>query len=217
MSDVSFDVTYAEQRDRLTTAFRFILAIPHYLIASVWAYLAELLAVVQWFIILFTGRRNESVWNLQRAWLGYAARVYGYIGLLFDKWPAIGPEPQGEPTSFEFRYEPEANRLSNALRIFWLIPAAIVLVFIIIAAYFVAIVSWFAIVITGRHPRGMWDFMLRSQRNYLRFTAYALLMTDTYPWFRGDEPTSVGTTPPPYYGQSMAGSPLPPPASPPVA
>jgi hypothetical protein len=216
MSDVSYDVVYAEERNRLTTAFRLILYIPHYVIVAVWSYLTQLLAIFQWFVILFTGRRNESIWRLQRAWLAYAARAYSYVGLLFDKWPAIGPEPQGEPTRFEFEYEAEADRLSNALRILWLIPAAIVLMFIAIGSAFVTIVSWFAIVITGGHPRGMWDFILRFNRNYLRFGAYCLLMSDVYPWFRGDEPTSTVTGPQPYYGQQMTGSPLPPPTSPPA-
>ncbi|MBA3286984.1 MAG: DUF4389 domain-containing protein [Acidimicrobiia bacterium] len=45
---------------------------------SLWGQLAELLAVIQWFIVLFTGQRNDGIWNMQRAYLDYAARVQGY-------------------------------------------------------------------------------------------------------------------------------------------
>ena len=58
-----------------------------------WGYLAEILAVVQWFIVLFTGKRNQGLWDLQWAWLGYDSRVYGYVYLLFDPYPAFGTDP----------------------------------------------------------------------------------------------------------------------------
>lgn len=208
MTVPSFDVAYDEDRDRLSVAFRFILAIPHLLIAGAWSYLAQILALVQWFVILFTGRRHRGIWDLQRSWLAYAARVWGYALLLFDPWPAIGPDRGDEPTTFDIAYSEQADRLTSALRVLWAIPAIIVYTVIAIALYAVALVSWFAIVITGRHPRGMFDFLLRGARNYLRLQAYVLLMDDTYPWFRGDEPTSVGGSAP------AAGSPLPPPPAP---
>jgi hypothetical protein len=90
MSNITYDVTYQEPRNRLTVAFRAILAIPHMVVSTVWGYFAEILAVVQWFIIVFTGKRNEGIWNLQQGWLGYYARVVGYVDLLFDQYPAFG-------------------------------------------------------------------------------------------------------------------------------
>lgn len=190
VSEPSFDVVYSESRSRLTVAFRYILAIPHIVIAAAWGYFAQLIGVVQWFIVLFTGRRNEGIWNLQHSWLGYSARVSGYESLLFDEWPAIGPDPEAERTMFRMEYEAEANRLTNALRFLWVIPAAFVLLFVGIGAFFVVIASWFSIVITGGHPRGMWDYLLRYLRFALRVSAYGYLMTDEYPHWRGDEPTT---------------------------
>ena len=97
MAPLTYDVSYAEPRNRLTTAFRIILAIPHLIVVGVWGYFAEILAVIQWFIILFTGKRNEGMWDLQWAWLGYAGRVYGYVDLLFDPYPAFGTDPGPVP------------------------------------------------------------------------------------------------------------------------
>ncbi|CAN5811652.1 hypothetical protein BH24ACT5_BH24ACT5_30710 [soil metagenome] len=206
MSEPSFVVAYSESRSRLTVAFRYILAIPHIVIAAAWGYFAQLIGFVQWFIVLFTGRRNEGIWNLQHSWLGYSARVSGYQSLLFDEWPAIGPDPEAEPTVFRMQYQAEANRLTNALRFFWVIPAAIVLFFVGIGAFFVVMASWFTIVITGRHPRGMWDYLLRYLRFAVRVSAYGNLMTDEYPRWRGDEPT----------GLAGSGAPLAAPSTPPV-
>ena len=91
---LNYDVVYTEARNRLTTVFRIILAIPHVIVAQVWAYLAEILAVVQWFIVLFTGKRNQGLWDLQWAWLGYNSRVFGYVYLLYDPYPAFGTDPR---------------------------------------------------------------------------------------------------------------------------
>lgn len=191
MSSVTFDVQYTEPRDRLTSAFRYILAIPHMVISGVWSYLVQVLSVIQWFIILFTGQRNEGIWKLQRSWLAYTARVTGYEALLFDPWPKIGEEPGSEPTTFRLDFVAEANRLTNALRLLWMIPALILLMIISIGAFFVAIASWFAILFTGVQPRGMFDFLLRSVRFYVRFSAYSNLMIDDYPKYEGSEPTGV--------------------------
>ncbi|HEY0521006.1 MAG TPA: DUF4389 domain-containing protein, partial [Ilumatobacteraceae bacterium] len=87
MSTFTYDVDYEESRNRLTVAFRMILAIPHLIISNVWGYLAQVLGAVQWFIILFTGKRNEGIWNMQQSWLTYYSRVIGYISLLFDEYP----------------------------------------------------------------------------------------------------------------------------------
>lgn len=181
MSAFTFDAAYTEARNRLTVAFRIILAIPHLIVAQVWGYLAEILAIVQWFIAVFTGRRNDGIWNLQRQWLEYDSRVVGYVGLLYDPYPAFGTDRGPVPVVTSIEPEPEVNRLTVGLRFLWVIPAALLAMIVGIGAFFVGIVSWFAIVITGRHPRGMWDFLHRVIKYGQQVQAYSLLMTDVYP------------------------------------
>ena len=74
----------------------------------------------------------------------------------------------------------------------WLqiIPHFVVLYVLFLAAGVVTIVAWFAILITGRYPRGLWDFAMMTMRWGARVTAYAGLMRDEYPPF-GDEPYPV--------------------------
>ena len=183
MTAAQFSVAYTEPRNRLTTFFRTILVIPHAIVMNAWQYLAQVLGFIQWWIILFTGKRNQSIWNLQNAWLGYAARVNAYWSLMYDKWPNIGVEPNGEPTSYSFEYEAKANRLSNFFRIIWAIPALIIGLIVLIGAAIVVILCWFAIIITGKQPRGMFDFLNKVHQFMTRVNAYLLLMTDTYPKF----------------------------------
>jgi Domain of unknown function (DUF4389) len=207
---LTYDVAYTEARNRLTTAFRIILAIPHVIVAQVWGYLAEILAVIQWFIVLFTGRRNDGLWNLQNAWLGYYSRVYGYVYLLYDPYPAFGTDPGPVPVTTELPYEEPANRLTNGLRFIWAIPAVVIATVLGIAMFFVLIVSWFAILFTGRHPRGMFEFILRVFHYVLQTYSYVLLMTDAYPsWSATELPAGTPTVPPP-----TAPAPPPPPQPP---
>jgi Domain of unknown function (DUF4389) len=217
---VTFDVTYTESRSRLTSAFRYILALPHLLFAGLWGYAANILAILQWFVILFTGRRNQGMWDFQRAYLGYEVRVSSYASLLYDEYPNFGSSWRDEPVAFGIDCRPDANRLTNGLRPIWIIPALFISIFLGIAVFFVLFASWIVIIITGRHPRAMWDLIVRVYRFSFELSAYAMLMTDEYPRYDGSKPTSTllpgdrpgtsGSFP------SSTGTPLPPPSGPPA-
>lgn len=181
MAAITFDIAYTEARSKKTNALRIFYALPHLIIVGALNYFAEALAVIQWFIVLFTGKRNLSLWNLGRGVLDWQARANAYAGLMYDTYPNFGFERGGEPVSFVATIEEPANRLTCALRLIWAIPALLLAVVIGIAAFFVTIVSWFAILFTGTHPRGMWDFLMKAHRYGVRTTAYMLLLTDTYP------------------------------------
>lgn len=115
MSALQFDVTPPDQRDRVSVLLRIIFAIPHLIVAQVWGYLAQILALVQWFIVLFTGKRNQGIWNMQHQWLEYYGRVFAYVDLLFDKpYPPFGTDAGTVPVTQSLAYEEPANRLTNA-------------------------------------------------------------------------------------------------------
>lgn len=181
MSVVLYDVAYTESRNRLTTLFRMILIIPHAIVSNIWRQLAQVLGFIQWFTVLFTGKRNQSLWKLQNDYLGYSTRVNSYGGLLFDVFPPFGTEPGTTGVSYALDFEESADRLTNALRLIWAIPAMVVAIFVAIGAFFVTVAAWFTILFTGKHPRGMFDFAVKANRYFARVTSYVMLMTDTYP------------------------------------
>lgn len=183
MSQALFQITYDEKRSRVSTLFRVLLVIPHMIVMQAWQYLVQVLSVFQWIIVLFTGKRNQGIWNLQNAWLGYASRVWGYYSVMFDKWPNIGPEPKGEPTSYSFEYSEKANRLTNFFRMLWLIPSLIIGIVVLLVATVCTVLAWFAILVTGKHPRGLFDFVMKTHQFIIRVQSCAMLMTDTRPKF----------------------------------
>jgi len=182
MSVLTLDATYPTQRNRLTAVFRIIVAIPHLIVSQFWGYLVEALAVVQWFIVVFTGKRNKGIYEMQRSWLDYYGRVITYVALIHDVFPPFGADPSGTvPVRTELAEEEEANRLTVGLRFLWIIPAAIMMMFVGIAAAVVGLISWFSILFTGKQSQGMWDFVYKAIRFALRVQSYGLLLTDTYP------------------------------------
>jgi hypothetical protein len=178
-----FTVDYTPKRSRLRTFFRSLLAFPHMLLMSVWGSVVNLVTFFQWWIILFTGKRNESISRMQSNWLGYGARVMSYYTSMYDQWPNFGPEKGDEPTSFTYEFAPAANRLTSFFRMITIIPAAIVGFFVMIGAAFVYFFSWWAIMFTGKQPEGMFGYLLKTHRFYVGLNAYSMMLTDTYPKF----------------------------------
>ena len=102
---------------------------------------------------------------------------------MYDTYPNFGFEKRDEPVTFELTYEETANRLTCALRILWIIPAAIIFLLVAIGGVVVTLICWFAILFTGKQPKGMFDFLLKVYRMEARLNAYGQLLTDTYPKF----------------------------------
>jgi hypothetical protein len=194
---VSYKVNpQAERRNRLTVAFRIILAIPHILLVGgpgvgistgsertgVLGLVAGVAAFINWFIIVFTGKANADLMSLQQFYLRWRARALAYEALLRDEYPPFGDAPY--PISAEFPAVAEnRNRWTVGLRLILIIPQLIALFFVGIAWVLTAVVGWFAILITGRYPEGLWQFGEGVTRWFLRVEAYWLLLHDEYPPF----------------------------------
>lgn len=96
------------------------------------------------------------------------------------------------PVAFTIAYPEKLSRGVLLLKTFfgWLyvaIPHGIALAFYGLAAFVVTCIAWFAILFTGRYPRGMFDFVVGMIRWQMRVNAYLFLLTDTYPPFGGKE------------------------------
>jgi hypothetical protein len=178
---VQFSVDYLDRPlNRLSTVFRIILVIPIAILLSTLS--GGVLFFAPLLMILF--RRKYPRWwfdwnlELQR----FTNRVGIYLSLMDDRYPATDDH---QSVHLDYSYPEHLNRWLPLVKWFLAIPHYIVLFFLDLASYFVVIVAWFAILATGRYPRGMFGFVEGVIRWNVRVTAYTLtLVTDRYPPFR---------------------------------
>ena len=186
---IRFDLQYKEPLSRVTTLFRIILAIPQFVVIYILAIVAEVLAVIVWFAILFTGRYPRGIFNFMTFMARWFANVNVYLFLASDEYPPFSGDAGKYPgVNVEFDYpEGELSRLSTFLRLILVIPHVIVLSILGIIAYVITLIAWIAIIITGKYPRGMFNFVAGVLRWQVRVNAYGyFLFTDKYPPFSFD-------------------------------
>ena len=170
-----------------------LLAIPHMVVLYVLGLVAELMAVLSWFMIVFTGKDNEGFQGLRTMYLRYMQRTYAYMGFLVEDYPPFafaqsGADP-GDYPGVRVDVAPaleDRNRVTTLLRIFMVIPHLVVLTFLGIAAFVCFVIAFFAVLFTGRWPDGLRTFVVNVFRWSLRVMAYFMLLTDEYPPFTLD-------------------------------
>jgi Domain of unknown function (DUF4389) len=198
---VRFDVEYPDRDlNRLTTAFRIIVAIPILVVlGSVdggWAAGGEharqvavgaggLLFFAPLLMILFRQKYPRWWFDWNRELLRFINRVGVYVALMDDRYPATDEQ---QSVTLELPYpdaERDLNRWLPLVKWFLAIPHYVVLFFLWIGAVVSIVIAWFAILFTGRYPRGLFDYLVGVGRWENRVVAYAFLMvTDRYPPFR---------------------------------
>jgi hypothetical protein len=182
-------------RNRLTTAFRIILAIPHIILVGgassgagggLLGTVAGFLAIVSWFTILLSGAHIVGIRQFTLLFMRWRTRAFAYLMLLSDEYPPFGDMPY--PASIDVVDPPgPRDRLTVALRLILAIPHFIILCFVMMGWCVTTIVAWFVIVLTGDYPQGLWAFGVGAMRWTLRVEAYLLLLVDEYPPFSLEE------------------------------
>jgi uncharacterized protein DUF4389 len=203
---VQFSVDYPDRNlNRLTTAFRLFTVIPIAIVlgavsgaVSTYQYdpakdvvtatsvgAGGLLVFGPFLMILFRQKypRWWFDWNLNL--LRFSNRVWAYVALMEDRYPSTDEE---QYVHLDIAYPDARQDLNRWLPLVkWLlaIPHYVVLIFLWIGAVVAVVVAWFAILFTGRYPRGLFDYVEGVIRWGNRVTAYAfILTTDRYPPFQ---------------------------------
>ncbi|HKH90406.1 MAG TPA: DUF4389 domain-containing protein [Gemmatimonadaceae bacterium] len=199
-----------DDRNRLTTAFRFILAIPHLLLvggpiaaAMTWSRTSEagvdhswsagagagalgavafVCALIGWFAIVFMGSAPDGLLKLSAFYLRWRVRASAYVALLRDEYPPFGDADYPAEVELPVVVGPR-DRLSVAFRPILVIPHLLAVWAIGFAWGITTIIAWFAILFTGRYPRALYQFGTGALRWTTRVEAYLLLLTDEYPPF----------------------------------
>ncbi len=197
-------IDYPEQLDRVTTFFRLVWTIPIGIIFALLAATGDIetltatgervsadaggiaagLAGATALMIVFRQRYPRWWFDFARELVRFSTRVGAYLVLLTDQYPST---VEAQSVHLEIDYpdvEQDLNRWLPLVKWFLVIPHVIVLVVLAIIAFFAVVFAWFAILLTGRYPKGLFDFVVGVGRWGLRVQAYAfLLVTDRYPPF----------------------------------
>ena len=169
----------ATQR-RSTIFFRGILAIPLFFLEQVWNSVMQVVAVIQWFLIAFTGKRNADLRKLQLQYLTFATRTYTYAGLLYDSYPPFG-ENSPSPVQLSINDPGSPPRAAAIFRVILAIPAMIISSVILTIGILATGITWIIALVVGSVPAGLHDFLVRVHRYAVRFVAYLTLVVDDYP------------------------------------
>lgn len=197
-----------EDRNRLTVAFRFFLALPHIILvggpvvavastswgsddswimgwgsgAGVLGVVAACAAVIAWFAILFTREHPEGLWKLAAYYMRWRVRATAYLTLLRDEYPPFGDEAYPAELVLT-RPEGPRDRVTVALRWLLAIPHLLVLWLLSLAWGLTTAVAWVVILFTGRYPETLYGFAIGVFAWSVRVEAYLLLLRDEYPPF----------------------------------
>jgi hypothetical protein len=197
------EIDYPGELDRLTTLLRIIWFIPIGIIFTLVAHagetlvvdeaghviertrhLANGLVVATALMIVFRQRYPRWWFDFQRELTRFGGRVFAYLALMTDRYPSTVEE---QSVHLDIDYPDVERDLNRWLPLFkWLlaIPHIFVLAFLLVGALVSLFIAWLAILVTGRYPRGLFDYVVGVFRWGLRVNAYALLLvTDEYPPF----------------------------------
>jgi Domain of unknown function (DUF4389) len=198
------EVDYPDQHNRATTFFRAVMVIPIAIVSTVLTAgatqtvydrsgqvvrhtsggIAAGLFGATLLMILFRQRYPRWWFDFALELARFGTRIGAYFALLTDQYPST-VEEQSVHLQIDYpNVESDLNRWLPLVKWLLAIPHLIVLAVLSVAAFFAVVIAWFAILFTGRYPRGLFDFVVGVGRWWLRVQAYAsLLVTDRYPPF----------------------------------
>jgi len=196
---LTFEVDYPDRPlNRLTTALRLFMAVPivvlltaigGFTVAStgadtttVVASGSALLFLPPLLMVVFRGRYPRWWYEFNVELLRFQNRVGVYLALMDDRYPSTEEQ---QSVRLDVPYPTGLNRLLPLVKWLLAIPHYVVLAVLYVGALVAIIAAWFAVLVTGRFPRGLFDYLVGVGRWTNRVTAYAfLLVTDDYPPFR---------------------------------
>ncbi len=196
------DIDYPDRDlDRMSSFFRILFAIPIFIVLATiggstsFEFASDKgsqiaatggTAIIGSTLLLILFRQKYPRWwfdfNLELT--RFTTRIFSYVFLMNDAYPSTDEE---QSVHLELDYPDAKEDLNRFLPLVkWLlaIPHFVVLIVLVIGALFAGIFAWFAILFTGRYPRGAFDYIEGVMRWGTRVEAYALLLiTDRYPPF----------------------------------
>ena len=210
MYPISYEADFNPMPNRWTTFFRYIVAIPWFVVAAFWGLLYYVTVFLAWLLVTILGRYPEWLYNFNAGYVRFTVRYNAWLYLQTDQWPPFG---LADDPSYPIRVNiaPPAERQSR-LKAFFRLILALPVIFVLgygtaFATLAVAWVAWLTIVFRGYLPQWINDVLTALHGFQARVLGYTAILTDDYPPI-GLERANAGAAP------TVTPSTTPPPAAP---
>ncbi len=203
---IKYQERYSRGELLLRTFFGWLyIFLPHYFLLFFVSLWAAILRFVAFWIILFTGRYPQSMFELQAGLLKWTVRLSARAYNISDGYPAFGVNGTDEFTDLVIPYPEKVSRGLTLVRllfgIFYVyIPHFFILYFRALFVGILVFLAWWVVLFTGKYPKEMHEWAVGQVRWQMRISLYMYFMTDQYPAFTGDElpeekeiPVSIAT------------------------
>jgi hypothetical protein len=194
---MKLSITHQEKYSRgeliLRTLFGYIyIAIPHGFLLGIVGIWYCIIEFVKFWVVLFTGRFPESMFNFQLGYQNWSMRLNASLSNLADGYPAFFPKGASDKVKIECPRPEKVNQGMVLVRVLfgWIyvgIPHGICLIGRLIATGVLMFLAWWAVLFTGRYPERWHAFNVGTYRWITRITLYLSYFTDAYPPFSGKE------------------------------
>lgn len=201
------------RRSRLTVFFRILLALPHLVWLSLWGVLAFVVALVNWFATLIRGASPAPLHRFLAAFLRYQLHVGAYLYLIGNPFPGFVGAEGSYPVDLRIAAPARQNRWSVLFRHLLALPALLITGAYGSLVVLVAVLGWFAALITGQMPIGLRNAGALAQRYTAQTYGYLLLLTGAYPYSGPDLASAPVSIPPPSPAPTPAEAAVPSPAA----
>ena len=185
--------SYSRTELILRTLFgAFYIVLPHAFILFFLTIWGGILAFVAFWVVLFSGRYPESMFEYQVQLMRWRLRVNARIGNLADDYPPFGLTATDEHVTFEVPYPERISRSLLLLRFFFgiiyvVLPHMVFLFFRTIWGSILTLLAWISVLFTKKFPVSWHEFIVGTMRWNARVLLYLSYMTDTYPPFSSRE------------------------------
>ena len=174
--------------ERWRPLVNWLLAIPQLIVVYVLGIVFEVLALIAFFAVLFTKKIPTGIFGIMAMYQRYSWRVNSFALFMRNEYPPFtfettAADPGTDPAVFSIEEPAELNRWLPLVKWLLAIPHYIVLLFLFIAVAVVKLITFFAVIFTGRYPEGLRDFVVGVFRWSVRVQSYVFFMTDVYPPF----------------------------------
>jgi hypothetical protein len=170
------------RRSRLTTFFRFPLAVPHFFWLTLWNLVVIFALIVNWFVLLFRGRPSARIHRFVVRFVRYQTHVYAFVQMVANPFPGFTGRRGTYPVDVDLPAPERQSRLVTGFRAILAFPALLISSGLNGIGILAAIYSWFHALVRGHVPRGLRNVGAYSLRYNAQTFAYAGLVSDRYPY-----------------------------------